>query len=426
MAKSDHYTVVSADGHCGADLWEYKPYLEKRYHDEFDAWAKSYVDAWAPLDADAGERRIGAASYSSNYNWDSQMRLLQMEKEGIVAEVLFPNTSPPFYPTGAITAPPPSTRQEYEYRFAGIKAHNRWLAEFCADTPGRRAGLAQVFLNDVDAAVEEAKWAREHGLMGLALPGDHVLQLSNLYYPRYDPFWATCVELNLPVHRHGLVAAEAASVAGDGAPAVGVFEAFYFGQRAISHMILGGVFERFPKLKFVTTELNSAWAVSYAKKLDYYVKEGSTPGTIANIFSDAAMKALSKTPTEYFAQNCYYGTFFNEDDVAARHEVGVNRMMWGADFPHHEGTSPYSLLALRANFADLSEDEVRQMVGGTAIECYGFDAKLLAKEAERVCPTVGEVAEPLPHSEYPRYPEESVCTTFASAQGAGFSAANAG
>ena len=48
-----HQIVISTDGHCGADLWDYKPYLEQRYHEAFDQWADNFHDAWADeLDQD--------------------------------------------------------------------------------------------------------------------------------------------------------------------------------------------------------------------------------------------------------------------------------------------------------------------------------------------------------------------------------------
>ena len=76
----------------------------------------------------------------------------------------------------------------YELRWAGLKAHNRWLADFCAETPGRRAGMAQIFLNDVDDAVAEIVWAREHGLFGgILLPGvPPDSGLPPLFAPDYD------------------------------------------------------------------------------------------------------------------------------------------------------------------------------------------------------------------------------------------------
>ena len=43
-ASTDRYTIISADGHCGADLLEYRPYLESRWLDDFDAWATAFVN----------------------------------------------------------------------------------------------------------------------------------------------------------------------------------------------------------------------------------------------------------------------------------------------------------------------------------------------------------------------------------------------
>ncbi|MFX6980562.1 hypothetical protein ABTH98_20280, partial [Acinetobacter baumannii] len=69
------------------------------------------------------------------------------------------------FPTGIVIARPP-TSAEYERRWAGVQAHNRWLADFCSLAPHRRAGIAQIFLNDVDAAVAEIRWAHAAGLRG--------------------------------------------------------------------------------------------------------------------------------------------------------------------------------------------------------------------------------------------------------------------
>ena len=153
QGKSGAYVVISTDGHCGADLLAYKPYLGRKYHDEFDRWANTYHDWWSDIDAELPEAiRFGTASFSSRLNWDSEERLACIDAEGIAAEVLFPNTSPPFFPSGVGSPAGPRDSKEFEYRFAGLQAHNRWLAEFCSEAPQRRAGFAQVFLNDIEAA----------------------------------------------------------------------------------------------------------------------------------------------------------------------------------------------------------------------------------------------------------------------------------
>ena len=93
-----------------------------------------------------------------------------MEADGIAAEVIFPNTVPPFYPSGVISAAAPTSPEDYRRRWAGLRAHNRWLVDFCAQAPGRRAGIAQVFLDDVDDAISEVRWARNAGLAGVLIP----------------------------------------------------------------------------------------------------------------------------------------------------------------------------------------------------------------------------------------------------------------
>src|SRR5262249_1514123 len=79
-------------------------------------------------------------------------------------------------------------------------------------------------------------------------------------------------------------------------------------------------------------------------------------------------------------------------DVEVRHEIGLHTIMWGGDYPHHEGTWPHTKLSMRANFWGIPEDEVRAMTSGNAAEMYGFDLAFLDGLAERIGPTVEELA----------------------------------
>ena len=58
---SERYVVISADGHAGAPLLSYKAYLEKRWHEDFDAWAADFADPWADLEEDT-DLKPGVAS----------------------------------------------------------------------------------------------------------------------------------------------------------------------------------------------------------------------------------------------------------------------------------------------------------------------------------------------------------------------------
>jgi predicted TIM-barrel fold metal-dependent hydrolase len=381
----DRYIVISSDGHAGAQMHEYREYLESRYLDEFDEWAKSYVNPWDDLRA--------ATAYR---NWDSAKRLQELEDDGVVGEVLFPNTIPPFFPSGNLLAQAPSP-DEYELRWAGLKAHNRWLADFCADTPGRRAGMAQIFLNDVDDAVAEIHWAREHGLFGgILLPGvPPDSELPPLIAPDYDPIWAACQDLDMPLNNHS---GAAGPKPGPYKASMAMFmvELGWYSHRVFWQMALGGAFARYPKLKLVLTEQSCGWVPQVLNMLDHQYARFCDPGTAESHFGGELVKEVTEPPSYYWNHNCYAGaSFLRPCEIPLRDEIGVDRIMWGQDYPHIEGTYPYTTEALRNTFSEVPVDEVASMVGLTAIDVYGFDLDVLAPVAEKVGPTVDEVKVPL-------------------------------
>jgi predicted TIM-barrel fold metal-dependent hydrolase len=379
--------VVSSDGHAGAQMHEYREYLEAKYLDEFDEWAKSYVNPFVDLRGETAYR-----------NWDSKARLQELEDDGVVAEVIFPNTIPPFFPSGNLLARPPDT-DAYELRWAGLRAHNRWMADFCADAPGRRAGMAQIFLNDVDDAVAEIRWAREHGLTGgILLPGiPPDSGLPPLFAPDYDPIWAACQDLDMPVNNHsGASGPEPGAYLAS--MAVFMVELGWFSHRVFWHLAFGGAFARFPRLKLVLTEQSAGWVPSVLAMLDHQYGRFLDPGTAESHFGGELVREVTQSPSWYWAHNCYVGaSFLRPSEVPLRHEIGVDRIMWGQDYPHIEGTYPYTTEALRNTFAGIDADEVAPMLGLTAADVYAFDLDVLGSVAARVGPTVDEVAVPLDH-----------------------------
>ncbi|HVX22338.1 MAG TPA: amidohydrolase family protein [Acidimicrobiales bacterium] len=411
---TDRYVVVSSDTHAGADLYGYKPYLESRWHDEFDVWAGSYRDAWAEVDAGEEVHKIGVASGRQTANWDSARRVRELEGEGVVGEIVIPNTSPPFFPSGVLMAGSPRDRTDYEHRWAGLRAHNRWLLDFCGDLPGRRAGVIQVFLNDVDDAVAEVEWAASAGhtggiLLPIIFAGE---QLPPLYSPAYDRLFAACEAVGFPVTQH------AASVGGpsddiQAGVAVTWTELEFFAHRGLWHLMLGGVFERHPGLSFVLTEQFCGWIPDRLATLDAICEQAGKGGSVLRTFIGSGLDALSMKPSEYWRRNCYVGaSFMLPSETAVRHELGVDRIMWGADYPHAEGTMPYTTQALRATFSEVAPAECRLMLGETAAGLYGMDLEVLQKAARRVGPKVADVHRPLQDDEWPAFPDETRCYAF--------------
>ncbi|HEU0172162.1 MAG TPA: amidohydrolase family protein, partial [Acidimicrobiales bacterium] len=233
------YVVISADCHGGGDLQDYRPYLPSAYLPTFDEWAATFDNPYPDLQGPNGGR-----------NWDSERRLKELEADGVVGEVIYPNTIPPFFPAASLVHQPPAANAgDLELRWVGLRAHNRWLADFCDETPGRRAGIAQILLHDVDAAVAEIRWAEEAGLTGgVLLPGAPPGSgLPPLYAQDYEPIWAVCEELGMPVNNHS---GSAAPDYGDYPEAKVMFllEVTWWAHRTLWHLIFAGVLERHPDL----------------------------------------------------------------------------------------------------------------------------------------------------------------------------------
>jgi predicted TIM-barrel fold metal-dependent hydrolase len=383
---ADRYTIISADTHAGGSHADYREYLDPAYVEDFDAWRNKYKNPYKDLkDTDLRVR-----------NWDNERRWKEEESDGIVAEVVFPNTVPPFFPSFVLFARPPMD-DEYEHRLAGVRAHNRWLADWCAEYPERRAGIGQIFLNDIDDAIDDVKWIKEHGLRGgILLPtlAPDVKHVKPLYDPAYDRLWKVCEDLEVPVNSHG----------GTGSPDYGrypvaallmIAEVQFYGQRPFVQLMLSGVFERFPALKFVMTEQGCAWVPPTLKHLDGVLENIRRNKAIGELrFADEHI--LPRSATEYFHQNCWMGVSQpGQADAAARDIIGIDRFMWGSDYPHDEGTYPFTREHLRQVFHGVDEPAMRKVLAENAATLYDFDLDKLAPYADEHGPTVEELREPL-------------------------------
>ena len=139
------YVVISSDTHAGANIAAYREYLDEEHKALFDEWRGTYTNPQ--------KQHIGSKKHK---NWDDAERMRDMETEGVVGEIIFPNTVPPFFRTSVLICGNPS-REDFKLRLEGIRAHNRWLADWCAEFPERRAGIGLVYLNDLDAALEDVQ-----------------------------------------------------------------------------------------------------------------------------------------------------------------------------------------------------------------------------------------------------------------------------
>lgn len=378
--------IISCDGHATARPQDYVEYVEPAYRDRYEEFVRGFRAKQAEQ---AKAKKEGRSLFTDDGSfafheergddrdgeWNSSVRTRVLESEGIVAEVLFPNGGVPFGGFGESA--------EHELRGVGNRAYDRWLADFADDLPGRRAALAMLTVHDLDATCREIRWAAERGMKGVIIPTVPGDGLPPYYDTCYDWIWATCEETAMPVHVHG----------GGGTPDYGDYgvvsmlmyatEATFFSQRNLWVLLWGGVFERFPRLQVVLTETRADWVPGTLALLDGIHR--------APFFQNISDTARLK-PSEYFERQCHVAaSSMGPHEAAIRHQIGLGQLMWGADYPHVEGTWPGTRKSLARCFKGVPAEEMQTILAANPAELYGFDLEALQPIADRVAPTVEEL-----------------------------------
>jgi predicted TIM-barrel fold metal-dependent hydrolase len=415
--RGRNYVVVSADTHASPDsLDQFLSYVDPAERDAvaafgdmsataismFGGFDPGHIDDPDPVRATAARRLAGmgvdtvaAKGWLAHYDAEwvvagdgDGRRLKVLEEQGIHAEVTLPGPilagglSPAMY-LGAVTD------KGLEPVWPALNAYVRWLADFCAAAPGRRAGCMPIDFHDMDRAVEEVTWARAHGIFGgVMLPAMSVTsRLPGYADDYYDRFWSACEdnEMVVTLHTGASGSATDSKFLYDEAHGgmLGLYEVFVFTRRPLWFLIFGGVFDRHPNLRVVVTENGVQWLPSLIRDMEsFFDTHGGAP----------VRSYLKMRPSDYFEKHVWLGgSLMKRYEAEMRHEIGLDKLMWGADYPHLEGAAPVHRETLRYIFGGIPEDELRLILGGNAVKLFGFDASLLQEVADRVGPTVADL-----------------------------------
>jgi predicted TIM-barrel fold metal-dependent hydrolase len=386
VAVEERVAVVSADCHAGPErVADFEAYTPAPLRDELRRYVAG-IDAYeaAQLAVGGGGARGGAMTRQDDGLWDMGVRSAHLDADGVVAEVIFPQGSVPFarYPAIGGGGGPMEWSMTEAQRAAGPEIYNRWLADFCSADPEVHFGVAVVPIADIDAASKEVARARESGLRGgISIPP--VRPDLNYNDREYDRLWAACQDHEMVLNLHG-----GAAMTYQGGPetvALIFSETDFFSHRSLWFLIFGGVFERFPRLRLAITEQRAHWVPATLAELDSIYMSPRCAGVRA---------VLPRKPSEYFATNCYVGaSFMSKPECDLRYDIGVDRLMWGSDYPHTEGVWPWVSEALRWTFDGVEPPELRQMIGGNAVDCYGFDPERLRQRAAEIGPAASAIVD---------------------------------
>jgi predicted TIM-barrel fold metal-dependent hydrolase len=361
--------LISSDDHVEMTHDRVKAHLDKKHHDDYDAGVASFLQSMSRMRSsqanqqwrdqnnrsdqttggtlDLADRKHPAAGRAGHT--DAAARLRDMDEDGVTMSSSYCEVSAFRYLYLIKNGWKESTR-----------AFNTALAEWASADPQRLIVSYQIPIHDIDAAVEEVRWAAANGCKSIQLPVFPAeLGLPDYWDTRYDPLFIAIQDLDLPICLHiGLNTGLDDLAKRDPTPQRGIFVPMVplSSAEQLGMWIMGGVFERFSRLKVVFVEPGIGWVAWWL----YIVDDMATR-------QKYDYPAITKLPSFYFRRNVYL-TFIDEPHVVrhAREGIGIQNVMWSSDYPHPVSSWPHSRSIVDEILADATPEERRLIVSGNA------------------------------------------------------------
>jgi predicted TIM-barrel fold metal-dependent hydrolase len=341
--------IISADSHVAMDHQRVKEHLASRWHDAYDEAAAEYE---ARLQAGKATANLGEHWYRPGH-FDGAAHLDDMDVDGLDVEVVYCEVS--------------GFRYLYRLREGAIeatRAFNDALRTYASADPYRLVVSSQIPIHDIDAAVAEVQRVAALGGRSLQVPVFPAeLGFPDYHDARYDPLWAAVQDADLPICCHiGQNAIFDDLGRRDPTPgrAICVTLMALSSAEALGMWILGGVFEKFPRLRLVMVEPGVGWVAWWLDQVDSM--------TVRDGYQYPALRML---PSQYFRRNVFL-TFMDEaNGVRVAHDRGLlDNILWASDYPHPPTTWPRSHERLGPQLAPLSPAERTAVAGGNAARVW--------------------------------------------------------
>ena len=285
--------------------------------------------------------------------FDPHARLDDMDIDGIDIQVIYGSL-------GLAT----STIADKDFAVAMARACNNFYTSFCSANPQRLKCAATLPIQDMPAAVEEARRVvNELGHVALTVPPS--LNGLNLYDEYFFPLYAVAEELNVPIAVHW----------GNGSHLVAAgTERFdtYFMVHAVGHpfeqqialasILCGGVPDAFPNLRIAFLEAGCGWAAYWVERLDEHYERRSSE-----------VPRMTREASEYFETgNLFLSSEPDEKLIPiVMAQLGEDNVFYSSDYPHTDSKFPYTVKTIRER-DDLPPGATDKLLGANARRLYGL------------------------------------------------------
>lgn len=281
---------------------------------------------------------------------DLSLRAADMDRDGVDAELCFPTV-------GLLVA----RIGDREGERVAAQIWNDWAWNYTEPLRDRLIPAAIIPSHDFADALAECKRTAAMGYAAFAI----FEGLNNYNDPRWDPIFAFAGEAGIPIAFHtGFGDIPLRPISGPGGAVYNYTRQMNDAVDIIAQLVAGGVLERNPDTHIVFAEHSAGWLWSLAERMDeVYIGH-----------SNSVDPKLSRMPSE-IVRDQVHSAFQNDgaSTMAIRKGIGTSALMFATDYPHSEGTFPFTgdvISRLRSNNPEVTPEELVDMLGGNAVRLF--------------------------------------------------------
>ena len=230
---------------------------------------------------------------------------------------------------------------DVDLAYAAATAHNRMMTDFCS-VDRRLLATGYVPLMDFERSAAAAKEAIELGAKALLIasrcPKGH-----SPSHIAFDPIWAQAQEAGIPILFHvggeeklnpdyfenGLARVKDFHGGEENFTSVSFMPIPNSVMQTLACLILDGVMDRFPRLKFGAIELGASWVPSWLRFMD--------SAAAAFEKNEERLHKLSAKPSEIARRQVRVTPYPHEETGWIIRNSGEEMLLFSSDFPHVEG-----------------------------------------------------------------------------------------
>ena len=324
-------------------------YHEVAFECDLEPWGEEVEKYGSHRQLYGPDRQDGRIAAMQPGGYDQEKRIADLAEAGVEKQVLF------------CTGSGIPLLNEGPLGLALCESFNNWIAGFVNGhedklypTAVMPAGHPEGMAGELRRAVDDL------GMRAAHISGYSMSKCAD--DPAFDEFYAAAEELDVPlfVHPHSR------------GPIANRHKNFYqmhalarptMAADALVSFVVGGVFERFPKLKVAFFECNAAWMLYWMDRMEMgydYLKQDYAP-------------YLTMRPAEYVRRNCYLTVESNEKCLPeAFEEIGEDRLMMSSDYPHWDCGFPGCAEEAAAR-SDLTAPQRDRLTGRNIAELMKID-----------------------------------------------------